>query len=82
MSFAVGSALPVTSCTTISTTDDPNVEGNHEFIVSITSFTLLNNVALLDPPVEQTAILTDNDGMPVMKSSGLLFHSLGSSSLV
>ena len=61
MSFAVGSALPVTSCTTISTTDDPNVEGDHEFIVTIASFTLPNNVALLDPPVQLIATLTDND---------------------
>ena len=62
MSFAVGSTLPVTSCTTISTIDDSNVEGDHEFTVTIASFTLPNNVALLNPPVQQTATLTDNDG--------------------
>ena len=65
MSFAVGSPLPVRSCTTISTTDDPNVEGDHDFTVTIDSFTLTNNVDLLDPPVQQTATLTDNDGMPL-----------------
>ena len=63
MDFAVGSPLPVRSCTTISTNDDENVEGDHGFVVFIDSFTLPNNVALLDPPVEQTATLTDNDGM-------------------
>ena len=66
MSFTVGSPLPVTSCTTISTTDGPNVEGDHEFTVSIDSSTLPNNVALLESPVQQTATLTDNDGMPAM----------------
>ena len=65
VSFAVGSPLPIQSCTNISTTDDPNVEGDHEFTVSIDSFTLTNNVALLNPPVQQTATLTDNDGMPL-----------------
>ena len=61
MSFAVGSALPVTSCTPISTDDDSNVEGDHEFTVTIVSFTLPNNVDLLNPSVQQTATLTDND---------------------
>ena len=63
VSFAIGTALPATSCTTIMTIDDDNVEGDQDLQVSIDDVNLPVNVALLQP-TQQTATLIDNDGTP------------------
>ena len=61
VSFAVGSPLPVTNCTTISTLEDDNVEGDHDFTVSIGTNDLPGSVGTM-APTQQTATINDNDG--------------------
>lgn len=64
MSFAVGSSLPVQSCTNISTVNDNNVEGGHGFEVEITTISLPVSVTTL-ATVGEIATINDNDGMEV-----------------
>ena len=58
----MGVDLPTALCTTINTIDDSDVEGPHIFTVEIASVGLPNSVSIA-PPSEQSATISDNDGM-------------------
>ena len=60
--FTAGTPLPAMSCTTLNTIDDTNVEGDQDLSVVIESIGLPNRVTVTSPS-EQTAIITDDDGM-------------------
>ena len=65
----LGIALPTMLCTSISTIDDNNVEGPHTFTIDIMSVSLPTSVSIQSPS-QQSATISDNDGMfsvvPVM----------------
>ena len=69
VSFLVGDVLPAMRCANIMTIDDPNVEGDQQFSVAISTISLPNSVTRLDP-YEQTATLKDNDSMCISMRHG------------
>ena len=64
VSFTVGEVLPAQSCIMIATRDDDNVERDHDFLLNITSISVLTSVTKF-PPTQQIATILDNDGTQV-----------------
>ena len=58
----LGIALPTTLCINIGTIDDNDVEGPHTFTIEIASVSLPASVSIASPS-QQSATITDNDGM-------------------
>ena len=61
VTFDKGVTLPNQTCTTITTINDTDVEGDQAFRVSISSVSIPSGIQFLSP-TEVTAVLSDNDG--------------------